>query len=99
MKRLKKCAIEDYDQNRFWAKNIRTNSLVKVLVVDYYYSPDSCEVKYLDKNYIVKNEDLITIADYNSYVSFAEQNGISVDEAEQAMINNVSLEEFKTSHQ
>ena len=74
MRRLKRCAIEDYDSNRFWAKNIKTNELVKVLVVDYNYDATHCEVKYLDKLYIVSNDDLITLADYDAYVSFAEKN-------------------------
>ena len=95
MRRLRKCAIEYYDTNRFWAKNIRTNGLVKVLVIDPNYDTNRCEVRYLDHNYIVSNDDLITLADYDAFVQFAEDNDISFDEAEQAMIQGLTLDQFK----
>ena len=96
MKRLlKKSEVDLYNNNMFWAKNIRTNGLVKVKMLNDNYDESHCEVRYLDHNYIINNNDLITLADYDAFVNFAEENEISFDEIEQAMINNVSLEQFK----
>ena len=101
MKRLRKSGFTDYNTNYFWAKNIRTDGLVKVKVVDNNYDDYNggrCEVKYLGKNYIVQNYDLITLADYDSFVNFAEENNISFDEAEQAMISGMTIDQFKQQY-
>lgn len=75
------------DYVKAWAKNIKTNTLVEVDLLNQYDS-NRTEVGYMDSKFLVANEDLFTPEEYEQYISDSELQGISKEDAIQNLIRD-----------
>lgn len=83
------------DYMKAWARNIKTNTVVEVDLLNQY-DDHRTEVGYMDSKFIVENSDLYTVEQYQEYIDYAVNIGMTKEEAEISMSAGVSLEELRS---
>lgn len=82
------------DYMKAWARNIQTSTMVEVDLLNQY-DDHRTEVGYMNNKFIVENEDLLTPEQYNEYIEVAKSKGLTDQDAINAMVSKVSIEEWK----